>query len=59
MTKSPSFQDALKLSPHFDHLDATARPTGYSALDKTVGQHKYAVLETPIEKSPNDDRGYR
>lgn len=52
------FEAALRLSPHFEHLDSTKLPNGYKGEQSCAG-HAYAVLDTPIEKSPNDDRGYR
>lgn len=57
-TPSSSFQEALKLSPYFEHLDATAKIQGYASGQSSAG-HNYSVLDVPIEKSPNDAREYR
>ena len=52
-----SLDAALRLSPHFEHLNSKALPKGYAPFK---GQDKkYAVLELPIEKSENDQREYR
>lgn len=52
-----SLDAALRLSPHFEHLNSKALPKGYAPFK---GQDKkYAVLESPIEKSENDQREYR
>lgn len=54
---APSLDAALKLSPHFEHLNSKTLPKGYSAFKGD--DKKYAVLELPIQKSENDQRQYR
>lgn len=53
-----SFQEALKLSPYFEHLDSTAQIKEYKSGQSSAG-YNYSILDVPIEKSPNDPREYR
>jgi len=58
MLQPSGLSAALKLSPHFEHLDASKLPKGYTQFTEQHGK-RYAVLETPIQKSANDNRDYR
>ena len=57
-TPNPALAHALRLSPYYDHLDATNLPQGYAPFQGPAGK-RYAVLDTPLEKSQNDNRVYR